>query len=268
MTDHLALLTREAGAVLRPSVVPLFRASQKRIPFFMGSGLLVNHGGARMILTAAHVIDPPEAERAPNGYIPGLVVTFNDAHHVEVRDPCFRSLPPAGAPRTADPLDLAAVRLSETTSAFFDAARFVSSALIDTAVPDHSTGLHALFGFPDSKQKYDYSEGVYTEVPLVFLMHPDQHALAGPPPLLGKLRLRFDTSSQVWGGANQQGPHPAGMSGGPTVRVRSSLEPISGCSNLLISGVFTDYVDPTLFVTPGNAVHGFLARSPDLESIP
>jgi hypothetical protein len=142
-------------AHFRGAVRPIYGSNDRGLAVHIGSCTLLDVGGTRLVLTAAHVIDDSEFT---NLYIAGgdkLVVLEAD----------FMATTPPGGDRQKDRHDFAIAKLSPTTVTELGNVRYLSEPeILRRAMPTEGH-CYVPLGYPSSKNKeIDHVNNVVPDV--------------------------------------------------------------------------------------------------------
>jgi Trypsin-like peptidase domain len=226
--DHIDKQADEALALLGHAVRPLFLVTEKQVPEFWGTGVLLKVGPQFLLATAAHVFHDPGDEVASKT-IPNVVVTFGSEKDVELSGRVHRTIPPPDMSYKSDLVDVALLELNNEDAAAIDNGRFLSVHELD--VRDHLAPRRGYFhiGYPGTKQKPDYSASRVKVMRFPFIGWEVPEELYDQ---LGynrdsNLAVKFDRTKVMMGGRIGTAPKPDGTSGGGWWRIDQSFGPIS-----------------------------------------
>jgi hypothetical protein len=135
-------LAERAAARFLKAVRPIFAATRKGEPDHIGSSILLDIRGVKVLLTAAHIVDQNEA-------MDSTLYVGGEGRPVKIEAEFFLTAKPAGG-RNNDQYDFAAAQLpAKMLDELGDG--FVSEGDITTQVqPGH---LYTALGFPNSQNK-------------------------------------------------------------------------------------------------------------------
>lgn len=196
------------------AVCPIYRETDRKRPELIGSGILIDFGKARYIVTAAHVHD-----LAMNPWR-GLYTLGQNL--VPLPKAFVKASLPGSGKREDDHLDFAFARFDEATAdELAERKFFLPFMLIDADDRLTPTATYMFTGYPCSREKAEYgkkrimpkmwalTERAVSTLEMTELgYYPEDHIVVRYKPT-----DRTDES-----GRSKQFPNPQGMSGGPVWR--------------------------------------------------
>jgi len=145
--NHDQLWERADPLALRflPAVRPLFRGRRKHDPEHIGTCVLLRVGPARLLLTAAHVIDE---------FLSDDMLILGDAALEGIKAQGVRNDPPNGKPRADDPIDAGILRIEADHPLGID-QHFLTPAAISIQEPTYQNRTYLALGYPTKKTLLD-----------------------------------------------------------------------------------------------------------------
>lgn len=140
LVNHIAGLSTRIVA----TTYPIYQASDRGTPDALASGLLIELGGARFVVTASHVIRN-EQFRELRIATPSELLPIRGDRVVVHREGVEHS--------NADDIDITAVRVNSSDWDALPSSAFVRWSDIDHAPPTISRDSFALTGYPVTKQR-------------------------------------------------------------------------------------------------------------------
>jgi len=213
--EHLRRLTRHAAdqaeASFQKSVRPIYAVDKRSKPTQIGSSVLLEHNGQKLLVTAAHVIDHNEDSSlyiAGNGLIP-LTGNFE------------LTVSPKGN-RDHDRYDFAVGALSSSLVSQLDGLKYIDSRTTVKAEEDISSTYFTVLGYPNSKNKTPYNDTKHLKGYIYSYSngHKFKPALARMIGVSGEDHLFIDHKklARDEAGAKTFAISPKGLSGGPIVQ--------------------------------------------------
>jgi hypothetical protein len=140
--EFLSEATNTAVTRYRDAIRPIYGVAERGEPNHIGSGLLLDVGGSKRLLTAAHVLDHNIQTTL---YLGGDQFAPLEFEALSTEAP--------GGDRNADKADFAMAPLPEATIAKLTNATFINEADISPFQGSSEGRSYACLGFPNSKNK-------------------------------------------------------------------------------------------------------------------
>lgn len=222
------------------SVRPIYGATERGEPDHIGSAVLLNVNGSKVMITAAHVIDE---NKVTTLYVGGNA-------NIELIEAEFSITEAPKKMRSLDHYDVAFCELPPALAEKLQAT-FISMDDVARHVPDEQGRLYTALGFPNTMNKIGWNErksGLIRSEMLQFTNpYRIDEEVARDLPNSGKDHI-FIPYSERWqdeDGLVENAKKPTGMSGGAVIDCgkASSVETIAGTNNPTqrLAGISIEY---------------------------
>ncbi len=234
LEDHL----REAGALLRHAILPLYRNDRKGLPASVSSAVLMQLGTRKVLVSAAHAL------AAEPGHDARIFLLEGGTSGDPLQRNSWLCTTPRPGSHERDSLDIGIVPLDDETAARIPMPLFLNSGHCVVRPISGRRPLVAI-GYPSTRQDRNVAAREYTVRPYVYcafeapaaaysaLAHdgisPDTHLL-----------IQFDQSRPVDLADGRRPPKPTGMSGGGVWLLGNVLTPVTPDNLPKLAAIITE----------------------------
>jgi hypothetical protein len=218
--DETTRRTRAVTARFRQAIRPIYIPGERNLPVQVGSCTLLNIGGAKLIVTAAHIIRRFKAKGFFIGGTEAPVVLIDDFYGTSARN---------GDPDD-DKYDFAACTVSDTLAGQLGNVTYVGAEWMSVGRRiDHKHSVYVCAGYPNSQNKDMHATS--RRIGMGFFTHTAEgHSMNDKVAPWARsttdhLFVSYEKYSVDPNGVRRRSSEPRGMSGGPVFYIGDFGDP-------------------------------------------